>query len=102
MSDDLGVKIGQLAKALSYEALREMLAIHQMDLWTPPKIKCPIINTHLGFSPMRDLVHQELIRWIPIGKFRGIPQLSELGQRVMLARVEYELDRAQDNRAPCN
>lgn len=89
-AEDLGMVLVRLAKTLTKEQLAEMLAIHRLELWNRTT-RAPIGAYHRDGPIYRPLIDNELIRWKPQARQRGTGHLTELGQRVMICRVEYDL-----------
>lgn len=96
MTEDPGLKIGRMAKALSRDALMELLAIHELDLWMPARVRTRTYVGNLERQPILGLLADKLLwRQNPIKTGSAVLHLTEFGQRVMLARVDYELGEAE-------
>jgi len=90
-NEDLGIRIGRMAKALTKEQLAEMLAIHELDLWRR-KTRTPTFGLFPDDPVYGPLIEGTMIAWRQTRKRCGFGHLTELGERVMLCRITYDLE----------
>lgn len=81
--DDLGIRIGRLAEALTKEQLAEMLAILG--------IARGISASHKIGDVYAPLIVEQIIRWHSLGKTRGYGTLTTLGTQVLMCRIGRDL-----------
>lgn len=100
-TEDPGLRIWRLAVTLTKPQLAEMLVIHGLDLWHY-KTRTPIMTEHRSNETYAPLIAGGMVLWEPGGPRGGhwlkskwgVPRLTELGQRVLLCRVECDLTAA--------
>lgn len=100
-TEDPGVRVSRLARTLTKPQLHEMLVIHRLDLLYYHN-RTPLMSAHQSDETYEPLITGGMVLWEPGGPLGGhwlkskwgIPRLTELGQRVLLCRVEYDLTAA--------
>lgn len=92
MAEDLGMRVSRLARALTHEQVQELFAIAHTAAST--KARCRIMAFHYRGSVLGPLVRDGLVAVTPkiIGqRSMHSNRLTDLGMRVLLARIEHEL-----------
>ena len=92
MAEDRGMQISRLARALTRAQAQELFAIAHTAAST--KVRCRIMAFHYRGSVLGPLVRDGLVAATPkvIGRqSMHSNRLTDLGTRVLLARLEREL-----------
>lgn len=93
--EDMGVRIGRLADALTKEQLAELLAIQWFGL---PPLKHPFVPIKSAISslnkldePLASLIANGIVWWQVKNKSTGYARITELGLYVIHCRVRRDL-----------
>lgn len=90
--EDMGIRIGRLADALTPEQLAELLAIQWFALpFNGKRIRSAISSLNKLDEPLASLIANGIIRWQVKNKSQGFAIITELGLHVIHFRVKLAL-----------
>jgi hypothetical protein len=87
-----GRRVRRLSKALTPKQLAELMAVKRMQLIG---VQSPIMSLYARDPDIGPLIRRKLLDWLPPpepwGRGWRLPQITALGERVMMDRCEAEM-----------